>query len=166
MAGTVGQASISCRDRCGPSLRPHTAGSELLSLNAGPTRWRTSCRGIIFATIRDRRGQLILSIRDQETYDYDPAKEAADDVDAPVPDSSLQSTSVHYVSPTEDNQKQSDRMKEIGIFDEVQSEVGQIIVASVNAERVAGLLNPDRVELEKLIAKREGRRLAEAGSDA
>ena len=45
-------------------------------------------------------------------------------------------------------------MKEIGIFDDVRSEVGHIIVASVNAERVAALLNPDRVELEKLIAKR------------
>jgi len=45
-------------------------------------------------------------------------------------------------------------MKEIGIVDEVRSEIGHIIVASINADVVAGLLNSDRKELERLIAKR------------
>ena len=60
---------------------------------------------------------------------------------------------MHYVSPNEDNEKQTTAMKGLGIFSEVNSEVGHIIVASVNPDRVSALLNPDRVELEKLIAK-------------
>ena len=58
---------------------------------------------------------------------------------------------MHYVSPNEDNERQAAGMKALGIFDEVNSEVGHIIVAAVNADRVAALLNTDRVELEKLI---------------
>ena len=43
----------------------------------------------------------------------------------------------------------------MGIFTEVHSEVGQIIVASVNGPRVKTLLNPDRDELLKLIEKKK-----------
>jgi isocitrate lyase len=61
--------------------------------------------------------------------------------------------SVHYVSPTEDNLRQTERMRELGLYDEVNTEVGHIIVAGVNAQRIKELLNPDRVELKKLIAR-------------
>jgi isocitrate lyase len=60
---------------------------------------------------------------------------------------------VHYVSPTEDNQYQTAKMRSHGIFSEVNTEVGQIIVADVDAVRVAELLQPDRVRLGKLIRK-------------
>jgi isocitrate lyase len=42
-----------------------------------------------------------------------------------------------------------------GIFRAVNTEVGQIIVADVNPPRIAELLSPDRVALEKLIRKEE-----------
>ncbi len=134
-------------------LRPHTAGSELLSLTLSNPVGTVVSR-IVFATIRDRRGQMILSIRDQETYDTTLRKKRLMTLMHLFLIHRYKSISVHYVSPTEDNQKQSDRMKEIGIFDEVQSEVGQIIVASVNANRVAELLQSDQEELGKLIDKR------------
>jgi isocitrate lyase len=60
---------------------------------------------------------------------------------------------VHYVSPTEDNQYQAAKMKSHGIFRDVAQEVGQIIVADVDDERVAQLLAPDRTALGKLIRK-------------
>jgi isocitrate lyase len=63
--------------------------------------------------------------------------------------------SVHYVSPTEDNQYQTARMKAHGLFREVNTEVGQIIVADVDAARVAALLEPDRVALGRLIRKED-----------
>ena len=63
------------------------------------------------------------------------------------------SDSVHYVSPTEDNQYQTAKMKSHGIFSDVQTEVGQIIVADVNHPRIEELLAPDRVALGKLIRK-------------
>jgi len=60
---------------------------------------------------------------------------------------------VHYVSPTDDNQYQAAKMKSHGIFSEVTTDVGQIIVADVNPTRIAELLEPDRVKLGKLIRK-------------
>jgi isocitrate lyase len=134
-------------------LRPHTAGSELLALNLlNPAGKKVAA--IIFATIKDRRGQSILSIRDQETYDSTLRQKRLMTLLHLFLIHRYKAVSVHYVTPTDDNQKQSSRMSELGIFDKVHSEVGQIIVAPVNAERVASLLDPDRVGLENLIAKR------------
>ncbi len=142
-------------------LRPHTAGAELLALNlVSPAGAKVA--GIIFATIRDRRGQSIISMRDQETYDPALRRKRLMTLLHLFLIHRYKAVSVHYVSPTEDNRKQSSRMQEIGIFDEVHSEVGHIIVASVNADRVSELLDPDHVELEKLIAKRESPSLAGA----
>jgi hypothetical protein len=56
-------------------------------------------------------------------------------------------SSVHYVTPTEDKQFQAQKMKSLGIFSNVNTEIGQIIVAHVSRERVAELLTPDRVLL-------------------
>ena len=61
--------------------------------------------------------------------------------------------SVHYVTPTEDNQYQAAKMKSHGIFRQVDTEVGQIIVADVNHPRIAELLAPDRAALGRLIRK-------------
>jgi len=71
------------------------------------------------------------------------------------------SDSVHYVSPTEDNQYQAAKMKSHGLFSAVSTDVGQIIVADVNHARVEELLAPDRVALWKLIRK-EGSGVAES----
>ena len=60
---------------------------------------------------------------------------------------------VHYVTPTEDNEYQTQKMKRLGIFSDVHTEVGQIIVAQVSKERVAELLKPDRARLLELINK-------------
>jgi isocitrate lyase len=46
-------------------------------------------------------------------------------------------------------------MKSHGIFSEVQTEVGQIIVADVNPPRIAELLAPDRQALWRLIRKED-----------
>ena len=59
---------------------------------------------------------------------------------------------MHYLTPTEDNEFQAAKMKSLGIFRAV-NEVGQIIVADVNRERVAELLKPDREALQALIRK-------------
>jgi hypothetical protein len=44
-------------------------------------------------------------------------------------------------------------MKSVGIFSDVHTEIGQIIVAQVNKEHVADLLKPDRVLLLEMIRK-------------
>jgi len=60
---------------------------------------------------------------------------------------------VHYVTPTADNQYQVAKMKSHGIFREVTTEVGQIIVADVNHQRISELLSPDQKALKRLIFK-------------
>ena len=61
--------------------------------------------------------------------------------------------SVHYVSPTDDNRYQTEKMKARGLFSDVHDEVGQIIVADVDRLRVAELLRPDGEQLAELIRK-------------
>ena len=61
--------------------------------------------------------------------------------------------SLHYLTPTEDNQSQTQRMKDLGIFTVVRTEVGQIIVADVDRERVGELVQPDGEQLAELIRK-------------
>jgi isocitrate lyase len=60
---------------------------------------------------------------------------------------------VHYLTPTDDNRRQTDGMKRRGLFSAVNDEVGEIIVADVSKERIAQLLEPDRVALTALIAE-------------
>ena len=62
---------------------------------------------------------------------------------------------VHYVSPTEDNKYQTSKMKDHGIFDEVHSEIGDIIVATIDHARVDELLKTDGEALAALIEKRD-----------
>ena len=133
-------------------LRPHTAGSELLELSVLNQLSGEKLANVVFAYIQDRRGRGILSIRDQNTL-------------APVRKKRLMmvvqlflihrynASSVHYVTPTEDNEFQTQSMKSVGIFSEVHTEIGQIIVAQVNKEHVAELLKPDRVLLLEIIRK-------------
>jgi isocitrate lyase len=60
---------------------------------------------------------------------------------------------VHYVTPTEDNLYQTEKMKSHGIFRDVHQEVGEIIVAEVSQPRIAELLAPDHEALQRLIRK-------------
>jgi isocitrate lyase len=72
----------------------------------------------------------------------------------PISSSSRYNASaVHYVTPTEYNEFQTQKMKSIGIFSDVHTEIGQIIVGHVSKERVAELLKPDRVLLLDMIHK-------------
>ena len=133
-------------------LRPHTAGSELLELSLLDEPGGQKLANIIFATVQDRRGRNILSVRDQNTV-------------APMRNKRLmtivqlflihryKASAVHYLTPTEDNESQTQKMKSMGIFSDVNTEVGQIIVANVNKQVVDELLKPDRAALLEMIRK-------------
>ena len=62
---------------------------------------------------------------------------------------------VYYVTPTEDNIYQTEKMKAHGIFSDVRQDVGEIVVADVNHERIEELLAPDQVALKRLIRKED-----------
>ena len=133
-------------------LRPHQAGSELLELSV-LDEFNNKMANVIFLYIHDRRGRNILSIRDQNTYKNEFRQKRLMTLIHLFLVQRYKSVSIHYVSPNEDNQKQTERMKALDIYDEVSTEVGDIIVAGINTKAVKELLNPNRVELTKLITK-------------
>jgi len=133
-------------------LRPHTAGSELLELSVfDPSREKVA--RVIFATIRDRRGKSILSIRDQETIDPELRNKRLATLCHLYLIKRYDAEAIHYVTPTDDNVGQTKGMQKLGLFDEVTVEVGDIIVADIDQEHVPELLNPNRVALKRLINK-------------
>ncbi|MDH3753511.1 MAG: isocitrate lyase ICL2 [Acidimicrobiia bacterium] len=133
-------------------LRPHTAGSELLEL-AVVDQDETMLSHLIFATIHDRRGRSILSVRDQDTFDVSLRRKRLTTLMHLFLIHRYKVDAVHYVSPTEDNQRQSQSMIKFGLFDEVHDEVGDIIVATIDHDGVQTLLDPDRTAISCLIAK-------------
>ncbi|MCP4201310.1 MAG: isocitrate lyase family protein [bacterium] len=133
-------------------MRPHTAGSELLELSVLDEPGE-KVANVVFAVIKDRRGRNILSVRDQNTFDTALRKKRLMTLVHLFLIHRYRIDSVHYVSPTEDNKYQTEKMKTHGLFADVHSEVGHIIVADVDFQGVEELLNPDRVELTRLIDK-------------
>lgn len=132
-------------------LRPHTAGTDLLELKVIDARKR-QLADVIFEMIHDRRGRAILSIRDQNALPAIRQKRLMTLVQLFLIHR-YRVGSVHYVTPTEDNAAQTRGMQSLGIFTTVTTEVGQIIVAEVNRERVAALVAADRTALQALIRK-------------
>jgi isocitrate lyase len=132
-------------------LRPHTAGSDLLELRVRGDS-DDPLANVIFASIADRRGRSILSIRDQNTAPSIRRRRLMTLVQLFLIHR-YRAGSIHYLTPTEDNRAQTQRMQEMGIFTVVRTEIGQIVVADVNRERVAALVQPDSGVLGALIRK-------------
>jgi len=133
-------------------LRPHRAGSELLELGVyDPGEEKLA--NVVFAPIHDRRGRSILSVRDQNTFAETLRKKRLMTLVHLFLVHRFKADWVHYVTPTADNQYQVAKMKSHGIFREVTTEVGQIIVADVNHQRISELLSPDQKALKRLIFK-------------
>jgi isocitrate lyase len=133
-------------------LRPVAAGSDFLELslwNDGQDR----VGNIIFADVQDRYGHKLLSIRDMNTFDHSLRKKRLMTLAHVFLLHRYKAGLVHYLSPTDDNQHQAQKMQRLGIFSKVNNQAGLIIVASVNPSRLGELLNPDRAVLRKLIMK-------------
>jgi len=134
------------------TLRPHIAGSDLLELSVTDAD-DTKMANIIFAVLQDRRLNNILSVRDQNTFPEKARKKRLMTLNTLFLIHRYKAVSVHYVSPTEDNQHLAAGIRELGIYESLQTEIGQIIVAQVSTERVKALVRPDGEELRRLIAK-------------
>jgi isocitrate lyase len=132
-------------------LRPHTAGSDLLELRVLDDS-DDALANVTFASIVDRRGRSILSIRDQNTAPSIRRRRLMTLVQLFLIHR-YRAGSLHYLTPTEDNRSQTQRMQDLGIFTVVRTEIGQIIVADVNRERVGELVRPEADSLAELIRK-------------
>ncbi|BBY08891.1 isocitrate lyase ICL2 [Mycobacterium noviomagense] len=133
-------------------LRPHRAGSELLELGIFG-EGEEELANVIFAPFQDRRASTILTVRDQNTFEEKLRQKRLMTLIHLWLVHRFKATAVHYVTPTEDNLYQTEKMKSHGIFRDVHQEVGEIIVADVNQPRIEELLAPDRKALWRLIRK-------------
>jgi isocitrate lyase len=138
-------------ERLSVSLRPHSAGSQLLELSVSTAAGKQAAN-VIFEPIQDRHGRSILSIRDQNTFDLGLRRKRLMSLNQLFLIHRYKIDSVHYLTPTDDNHRQTEAMHQRGVFSAVNEEVGKIIVADVNKERVKQLLDPDRVALRAFIA--------------
>jgi isocitrate lyase len=122
-------------------LRPHTSsGSELLELSViNPDEKKVA--NIVFGVIQDRRGRAILSVRDQNTDESLRRKRLMTLLHLFLI-VRYKAVSIHYLTPTEDNQRQAEHMKTRGIFAAVHDEVGEVIVADVDSPKVREYVEP------------------------
>ena len=135
-------------------LRPRRAGSDVLELGIyGDGEEKLA--DVVVDPIKDRHGRNILTVRDQNTYAEKLRKKRLMDVIHLWLIHRFKPEIVYYVTPTDDNVYQTEKMKKHGIFSNVYQEVGEIIVADVNQPRIEELLNSDRVALGKLIRKED-----------
>ena len=135
-------------------LRPVRAGSDVLELGIyGEDEEKLA--NVIFDPIRDRHGRSILTVRDQNTFAEKLRKKRLMTLIHLWLVHRFKAEAVYYVTPTEDNLYQTEKMKSHGIFGDVHQEVGEIIVADVNKPRITELLEPDRAALRRLIRKED-----------
>jgi isocitrate lyase len=133
-------------------LRPVSVGSEFLELKI-LNGLGGQAANVVFADLQDRNGNKVLSIRDQNTFDVSLRRIRLMTLAHLFLIYRYKAESVHYLSPTDDNRHQTERMKDLKIFSSVNMEAGLIIVATIDRRHIGELLNPDRVALRQLIAK-------------
>ena len=135
-------------------LRPRRAGSDVLELGIyGDDEEQLA--NVVVDPIKDRHGRSMLQVRDQNTFSERLRKKRLMTLIHLWLVHRFKAEAVYYVSPTEDNLYQTEKMKSHGIFSDVHQEVGEIIVAEVNHPRIEELLAPDREALKRLIRKED-----------
>jgi isocitrate lyase len=135
-------------------LRPRRAGSDVLELGIYDEA-EEQLANVVVDPIKDRHGRSILTVRDQNTFAEKLRKKRLMDLIHLWLIHRFKAEVVYYVTPTEDNIYQTEKMKSHGIFSDVYQEVGEIIVADVNHPRIDELLAPDRAALGRLIRKED-----------
>jgi isocitrate lyase len=139
-------------------LRPTRPGSDVLELAICGERdggEEEKLANVIVDPIKDRHGRSILTVRDQNTFAEKLRQKRLMTLVHLWLVHRFKAEAVYYVTPTEDNLYQTEKMKSHGIFRDVYQEVGEIIVADLNHERIAELLAPDREALGRLIRKED-----------
>jgi isocitrate lyase len=139
-------------------LRPTRPGSDVLELGIYGERGdgeHEKLANVIVDPIKDRHGRSILTVRDQNTFAEKLRQKRLMSVVHLWLIHRFKAEIVYYVTPTEDNIYQTEKMKSHGIFSDVYQEVGEIIVADVNQPRIEELLAPDRAALGRLIRKED-----------
>ena len=139
-------------------LRPTRPGGDVLELGIYGERGDGEAEklaNVIVDPIKDRHGRSILTVRDQNTFAEKMRQKRLMTLIHLWLIHRFKAEALYYVTPTEDNLYQTEKMKSHGIFRDVYQEVGEIIVADVNHERIEELLAPDQKALQRLIRKED-----------
>ena len=130
-------------------LKPHSPGSNILELaiNSGEEK----LANVVFTSVADRNKFKILNVRDQNTFEKSVRRKRLMTLLHIFLINRYKSDAVHYLTPTKDNEKQTAAMKKMGIYKNVNSEIGQIIVAKVNSKQVKSY-TMDNFEISELFA--------------
>jgi isocitrate lyase len=139
-------------------LRPTRPGSDVLELGIFGERdggAEEKLANVIVDPIKDRHGRSILTVRDQNTFAEKLRQKRLMTLVHLWLVHRFKAEAVYYVTPTEDNLYQTEKMKSHGIYRDVYQEVGEIIVADLNHDRIAELLAPDHEALWRLIRKED-----------
>jgi isocitrate lyase len=139
-------------------LRPRRAGGEVLELGIYGARGdgeEELLANVLVDPIKDRHGRSILTVRDQNTFAEKLRKKRLMTLVHLWLVHRFKAEAVYYVTPTEDNIYQTEKMKSHGIFSNVHQDVGEIVVADVNQPRIDELLAPDHEALLRLIRKED-----------
>ncbi len=126
-----------------------TAGVELCSTSPVRRRSPTS----FSPSLQDRRGRNFLSVRDQNTQPRFRKKRLMTLMQL-VPDPPLLGERGALRHPDRRQRVSAQKMKSMGIFSDVHTEIGQIIVAQVSKEGMAEMVKPDRIRLMEMIHKK------------
>ncbi|MDO5737505.1 MAG: isocitrate lyase/phosphoenolpyruvate mutase family protein [Propionibacteriaceae bacterium] len=135
-------------------LRPSREAADVLELSLlGEGGEEDKKANIVFAPTTDRRERVILSVRDQNTFDESLRRKRLMSLMHLYLIRRYKASTVHYLSPTEDNNQQTRSMAEQGLFSDVNTEVGQIIVAKVDEAKVATLTDDSTGAMDTFIRK-------------
>ena len=138
-------------------FRPLRAGGEVLELGIYGQRddGEEKLANVLVDPIKDRNGRSILTVRDQNTFAEQLRQKRLMTLTHLWLIHRFKAEAVYYVTPTEDNVYQTEKMKSHGIFSDVHQEVGEIVVADVNQTRIDELLAADGIALGRLIRKED-----------
>jgi isocitrate lyase len=134
------------------TLRPQRSGSELLELSVRNGQ-DEKVANIVFIAIQDRRGRTFLSVRDQNTFDEELKRKRLITLMHLFLIYRYKAGSIHYLTPTDDNHRQSESMARLGLFRSTNDEIGEIIVADVDGDVIKSLVEPASDARKRLIAK-------------
>lgn len=136
-------------------FRPLRPGGEVLELGIYGKRGddEEKLANVLVDPIKDRNGRSILTVRDQNTFDERLRQKRLMTLIHLWLIHRFKADAVYYVTPTEDNVYQTQKMKSHGIFRDVHQDVGEIVVADVNHDRIDELLASDGGALQRLIRK-------------
>lgn len=126
-------------------LRPQRSGSDILKLDVSDASG-TALAEIIFNIMMDREDNVFLFVRNQVIHDTSLRRKRFMTVIQLFLVQRYKADIIEYLTPSDDNRKQTAGMMRHGIFAEVVEETGDIIVAYINKPFISGLTEAKEIE--------------------